>query len=53
MESLAEALTERLKVDEVLYFGEGFYLHEMNGLQIHRLFAPMTDYIETQSGETS
>ena len=53
MESLAEALTERLKIEEVFYFGVKFYLHEMNGLQICRLFTPMTDYIETESGETS
>lgn len=30
-----------------------FYLHGMNGRQIHRLLARMTDYVETQSGLAS
>ena len=30
-----------------------FGLHAMNGPQIHRLLARMTDYLETQSGQTS
>jgi hypothetical protein len=30
-----------------------FRLHGMNGRQIHRLLARMTDYVETQSGQAS
>ena len=51
-EKLAAVLTKRLK-DEVLSFGDGFHLHGMNGKQIHRLLARMTDYVETMSNQPS
>ena len=54
-EKLAVVLTQRLKKmeDEAPSFGEGFYLHGMNGKQIHRLLARMTDYVETMSNQAS
>lgn len=51
---LAELLVERLKAEEHTFAGnDRFHLHGMNGRQIHRLLARMTDYIETGSGQTS
>lgn len=55
VEVLAAALTQRLHgmEDEAPAFSENFYLHGTNGKQIHRLLARMTDFVETQSGQTS
>jgi hypothetical protein len=51
---LAALLTERLAAeDETFATNDRFRLHGMNGRQIHRLLARMTDYIETQSGQAS
>lgn len=52
---LAETLLDRLQggEDEAPPFEEDFYLHGMNGRQIHRLLARMTDYVEVQSGMPS
>jgi len=51
---LATILTERLAAeDETFATNDRFRLHGMNGRQIHRLLARMTDYIETCSGQAS
>lgn len=51
---LAALLRERLDAeDETFETNESFRLHGMNGRQIHRLLARMTDYVETQSGMAS
>lgn len=51
---LAAILTERLDAEEETFASnDRFYLHGMNGKQIHRLLARMTDYVETQSGQAS
>lgn len=51
---LATLLRERLDADEETFASnDQFKLHKMNGRQIHRLLARMTDYIETQSGYAS
>jgi hypothetical protein len=51
---LARILTDRLAAeDETFASNDRFRLHGMNGRQIHRLLARMTDYIETQSGQAS
>lgn len=51
---LASILTERLDTEEETFASnDRFYLHGMNGKQIHRLLARMTDYVETQSGQAS
>lgn len=51
---LATFLTERLDAEEETFAtNDLFRLHGMNGRQIHRLLARMTDYIETQSGQSS
>lgn len=51
---LASILTERLRAEEETFASnDRFYLHGMNGKQIHRLLARMTDYVETQSGRAS
>ena len=51
---LAEILTERLNAEEETFANNHrFYLHGMNGRQIHRMLARMTDYIEIQSGQAS
>jgi hypothetical protein len=51
---LARILTDRLAADDERFSSnERFRLHGMNGRQIHRLLARMTDYIETQSGHAS
>jgi hypothetical protein len=51
---LVELLRARLEADEVTFAtNEAFHLHGMNGRQIHRVLARMTDYVETQSGMAS
>ena len=51
---LATILAERLEKDEENFDNnDRFRLHGMNGRQIHRLLARMTDYIETRSGHPS
>ncbi|XUX00815.1 MAG: HNH endonuclease family protein [Dehalogenimonas sp.] len=47
---LAKILKDRLDAEtETFASNDRFYLHGMNGRQIHRLLARMTDYLETQS----
>ncbi len=51
---LAALLRERLDAEAETFAGnDRFRLHGMNGRQIHRLLARMTDYMETQSGMAS
>jgi hypothetical protein len=51
---LADILTERLNAEEETFASnDRFHLHGMNGRQIHRMLARMTDYIETRSGQAS
>jgi hypothetical protein len=51
---LAATLRERLAAEsETFDTGEHFRLHGMNGRQIHRLLARMTDFVETRSGMAS
>jgi hypothetical protein len=51
---LASLLRERLDAEaETFASNDRFRLHGMNGRQIHRLLARMTDYLETQSGMAS
>jgi hypothetical protein len=51
---LATLLRERLDQEtEGFASNDRFRLHGMNGRQIHRLRARMTDYIEVQSGQAS
>jgi len=51
---LAAALRHRLDgEDEVFSSNPSFRMHGMNGRQIHRMLARMTDYIETESGNAS
>lgn len=51
---LAAILVERLRIEEQKFASnERFRLHGMNGRQIHRLLARMTDYVETRSGHAS
>jgi hypothetical protein len=53
-EELAAILTERLATEpETLATNDRFRLHGMNGRQIHRLLARMTDCVETSSGQAS
>jgi hypothetical protein len=52
-EALAEILAERLRDEPEFSKNDRFYLHGMNGRQIHRLLARMTDFVETQSGRKS
>ena len=48
---IAEALSNRLEAEtETFVSNDRFNLHGMNGRQIHRLLARMTDYVETRSG---
>lgn len=52
--AVAEVLTHRLAEDQETFAkNDRFALHGMNGRQIHRLLARMTDHVETQSGFTS
>lgn len=54
LNELADILVARLEDDEDTFAkNERFYLHGMNGRQIHRMLARMTDYVETQSGMAS
>ena len=49
-EDLAQLLRQRLDAEtETFQSNESFRLHGMNGRQIHRLLARMTDFVETQS----
>ena len=51
---LADILSERLAAEEETFASnDRFRLHGMNGRQIHRMLARMTDYIETRSGQAS
>ncbi len=53
-EELASHLRQRLDGDsETFLTNPSFRLHGMNGRQIHRLLARMTDFIEKQSGMPS
>lgn len=53
-DTLVARLAEKLAADEVTFASNRrFYLHGMNGRQIHRLLARMTDYVETRSGGAS
>jgi hypothetical protein len=54
LDELVTVLGQRLEADpETFASNERFYLHGMNGRQIHRLLARMTDYVETRSGMAS
>ena len=51
---LASIITDRLAAEEETFANnDRFRLHGMNGKQIHRLLARMTDYVESQSGRAS
>lgn len=51
---LAQVLTERLGAEEETFASnDRFRLHGMNGRQIHRMLARMTDFVETRSGQAS
>jgi len=52
---LAAMLKDRLDPESAPDFAANgaFRLHGMNGRQIHRLLARMTDYVETRSGQAS
>lgn len=51
---LAQVLTERLDAEEETFASnDRFRLHGMNGRQIHRMLARMTDFVETRSGQAS
>ena len=54
IEELIPSLAQKLSADEETFAtNDRFYLHGMNGRQIHRLLARMTEYIETRSGMAS
>jgi hypothetical protein len=54
VEELVSVLRKRLDADnETFSTQQGFRLHGMNGRQIHRLLARMTDFIENGSGMPS
>lgn len=54
IEELVSVLRARLDADdETFTTQQGFRLHGMNGRQIHRLLARMTDFVETGSGMPS
>jgi hypothetical protein len=51
---LVGILKQRLDAEsETFATNPGFHLHGMNGRQIHRLLARMTEYVETNSGFAS
>lgn len=52
---VARLLSKRLANEPDVTFASNdrFYLHGMNGRQIHRILARMTEYVETQSGQAS
>jgi hypothetical protein len=54
IDELADLLRQRLDAESESFLSNGsFRLHGMNGRQIHRLLARMTDFIETRSGMPS
>jgi hypothetical protein len=54
VEQLVGLLHARLEADTETFASNGsFRLHGMNGRQIHRLLARMTDFVETRSGGAS
>lgn len=54
VDELVSVLGERLEADsETFASNDRFQLHGMNGRQIHRLLARMTEYVETRSGLAS
>jgi hypothetical protein len=51
---VAEVLAKRLAEEHETFAGnERFGLHSMNGPQVHRMLARITDYVETRSGMAS
>ncbi len=53
-DELAKILTQRLEAEQETFAkNDRFRLHGMNGRQIHRLLARMTDFAETRSGRSS
>ena len=52
---LVAVLVDRLEGEEEFWFSDnpGFSLHGQNRLQVHRLLARMTDFVEAQSGQQS
>jgi hypothetical protein len=53
-DELSDILRQRLDAEtETFLSNERFRLHGMNGRQIHRLLARMTDFVETRSGMPS
>jgi len=51
---VVELLSKRLAAEnETFSTNDRFQLHGMNGRQIHRILARMTDYVETRSGMPS
>jgi hypothetical protein len=51
---VAEVLSKRLAEEHETFAGnERFGLHSMNGPQVHRMLARITDYVETRSGMAS
>jgi len=53
-EDLATVLRARLdSSEETFATNDSFRMHVLNGQQIHRMLARMTDYVETQSGMAS
>jgi hypothetical protein len=53
-DELAGILRHRLDEEKDTFASnERFHLHGMNGRQIHRILARMTDFVETQSGAAS
>lgn len=54
IQDLTSMLRERLDSEtETFVTNDRFRLHGMNGRQIHRLLARVTDYVETRSGQAS
>jgi hypothetical protein len=54
LEQLVEHLCQRLDSETETFASSGtFRLHGMNGRQIHRLLARMTEFVETRSGMPS
>ena len=54
VDELVAILTAQLAAEtETFATNDRFTLHGMNGRQIHRLLARMTDYVETRSGMAS
>jgi Protein of unknown function DUF262/Protein of unknown function (DUF1524) len=57
VDELATMLRERLDAETETFApndrNDHFGLHAMNGPQMHRLLARMTDYVETRSGQAS